>query len=324
VRKLLPIAMIAMLALLPAAAAADPPSRVTIVAVFNPITYGENAYVNGQLIGDGQSGQVVSLEQSPPPYTDWAPVAQVTTDAQGYYSFKLSPTQTMQYRTSSQGTASESSVEVDVAPRIAIKASAAGRASIRFSGSFAPASPGQVVTVQRRDSFGSWATVGTYTLDATSAFHGRMTVHRKTILRAVFAGDANHLAAASDATSAAPSAPRKKKRRRGHASATACSTPLITRVATNPATIVAGKGFTLRATALMRGGHVQSIDVRWGEGDARDHFTLAPAYRRAKVTFTLRHRYKAAGTHVLTIRVKGAGPFCLRTSAPDRPKLVAR
>src|SRR5947209_20626869 len=105
-RLALTIVLIACAAL-PAAANANPPTRVTIVAVFEPITFGENAYVNGQLIGAGQPGQLVQLEQAPSPFTTWTPVAQAAADAQAYYSFKLHPDQTMQYRTSSQGVASE-------------------------------------------------------------------------------------------------------------------------------------------------------------------------------------------------------------------------
>src|SRR3954454_10267721 len=149
------LALIASLAIA-APAIADPPARVTIVAVFEPITYGENAYVNGQLLGDGQAGQLVALEQSAPPFTDWTPVAQTTSDAQGYYSFKLHPSQTMQYRTSSQGTPSEKAVQVSLAPRITLKAQPAGKTSVRYSGAFGPALPGQQVAIQRRSSTGAW------------------------------------------------------------------------------------------------------------------------------------------------------------------------
>jgi hypothetical protein len=97
-RRALILLALAVLAL-PAVALADVPGRVTIVAIFDPVTYGENAYVNGQLIGEGQGGQIVTLEQSAPPFTEWAPVAQATADYAGYYSFKLHPAQTMQYRT---------------------------------------------------------------------------------------------------------------------------------------------------------------------------------------------------------------------------------
>jgi hypothetical protein len=183
----------------PSTAAADPPSRVTIVAVFEPITYGENAYVNGQLMGDGQAGQLVTLEQSPPPFTDWTPLAQITSDTQGYYSFKLHPSQTMQYRASSQGTPSDRSVQVSVAPRISLKATAAGRSSVRFSGSFAPALPGQTVAIQRRNASGSWTTIANARLRGGKTFAGRLRTHKTLQLRAFFASDGAHLDGFSNA-----------------------------------------------------------------------------------------------------------------------------
>jgi hypothetical protein len=183
----------------PSAAAADPPTRITVVSVFDPIDYGENAYVNGQLFGITPAGQVVGLEQSAPPYTEWTPVAQVTTDANGYYSFKLHPSQTLQYRTNSQGVLSERTVKVSVAPRIAFKAMAAGNTSIRFSGTFAPALDGQSVAIQRRNSNGSWTTVATSRLHAGKTFQGRIRARHPLTLRAFFPADGAHLYASSKA-----------------------------------------------------------------------------------------------------------------------------
>lgn len=189
------VATLATLAFLVAAvpATADAPTRVTIVAVFQPITYGENAYVNGQLIGDDQAGQAIALEQSPPPYTEWTAVAQTTSDAAGYYSFKLRPSQTMQYRTNSQGTPSDSAVQVDVQPRITLKASAAGKTSVRFSGTFGPALDGQSVAVQRRDASGSWTTIANASLRDGRTFQGRLRSRGTITLRAFFATDGAHL-----------------------------------------------------------------------------------------------------------------------------------
>ena len=189
---------------LPAAAQADPPARVTIGAVFDPITYGENAYVNGQLVGDAQGGQVVALEQSPPPFTEWTAVAQATTDAVGYYSFKLQPSQTLQYRTSSQGVPSETVAQVSVAPRVGLTASAAGKSSVRFSGTFAPALAGQSVAIQRRSRSGTWTTVANARLNDGRTFKGRLRAHRPVVLRAVFATDGAHLDAFSNSVRAVP------------------------------------------------------------------------------------------------------------------------
>jgi hypothetical protein len=180
------VAVALLASAIPSIAAADPPTRVTIVAVFEPITYGDNAYVNGQLVGIAQGGQVVALEQSPPPFTQWTPVAQVAADAAGYYSFKLHPTQTLQYRTSSQGTPGDGPVRIDVAPRLSFKATPAGRTSIRFSGSFAPAVPGQTITIQRRSTTGAWVRVASAQLRAGKTFQGRLKATRPVTLRAFF------------------------------------------------------------------------------------------------------------------------------------------
>lgn len=177
----------AMLALCAAPASAEPPARITVVGVFNPITYGDNAYVNGQLIGNEQGGGLVVLEQSTPPaFADWTPVAQVNADPAGYYSFKLKPTQTMQYRTSSQGFGSERAVQVDVAPRIRFTADAAGKSSVRFSGTIAPAQPDQSVEIQRQLSGGGWTRVTRARLKGGRTFSGRISSRRSIRLRAFY------------------------------------------------------------------------------------------------------------------------------------------
>jgi hypothetical protein len=204
VRRIVAACALAVLAV-PVVALADPPARITIVAVFEPVTYGEDAYVNGQLQGTtDQAGQIVGLEQSPPPFTDWTAVAQATADAAGYYSFKLHPSQTMQYRTSSQGMPSERSVQVSVAPRISLEAAAAGRTIVRFSGTFAPALDGQKVSIQRRTASGGWTTITKARLHGGKSFHGRLHAHKAITLRALFASDGAHLGALSDTVRAVP------------------------------------------------------------------------------------------------------------------------
>ena len=301
-------------AAVPATAAADPPTRITIVAVFDPIDYGENAYVNGQLIGEGQGGQPVALEQSAPPFTDWAPVAQAAADAQGYYSFKLHPTQTLQYRTSSQGLGSERVVQVSVAPRIRLKAEAVGRSSVRFSGTVAPALEGQTVAIQRRLASGSWSTVTNARLHDGKTFAGRFRTRKPTTLRAYFESDGAHADGYSNVVKVTP----------GHsatATAAACRTPSITRIATAPSPALAGRITTLRVGASLPGGKLYAIDVRWGDGDARDHLTLAPAVREPRVVFSVRHRYPAAKTYPLRITVYGKTGTC-RTARTRHPQLT--
>jgi hypothetical protein len=192
------IAAVAILAgAAPSPTRAEPPTRVTIVAVFEPISYGDNAYVNGQLLGTAEAGQVVAIEQSPPPFTAWTPIGQVTSDAAGYYSFQLHPTQTLQYRTSSQGVASERAVQIDVAPRISFKAAAVGRASIRFNGTFTPGLTGQRVAIQRRATTGAWVTVANARLRDGRTFQGRLRARRPVTLRAFVPGTGTYLDRAS-------------------------------------------------------------------------------------------------------------------------------
>lgn len=186
---------------LPAPASAQtPPQRVTIVAVFNPIVFGQNTYVNGQLDGEEQGGQAVSLEESPFPFTAWTAIASATTDLNGYYSFKLRPSLTAHYRTvpaSAPGTTSEREVSVEVAPRITLTAEAAGKSSIRFSGKFAPAKAGQGVAIQRQHSNGSWTTVANARLKGGTTFTGRVRARGTAVLRAFFASDGAHTNRAS-------------------------------------------------------------------------------------------------------------------------------
>ncbi len=325
-RQRIAAATLALAALLAATAVAAPPARVTIVAVFDPITYGENAFVNGQLVDDGQAGQPVALEQSPPPYTDWAPVAQTTSDAQGYYSFKLHPSQTMQYRTSSQGTPSEKTVQVNLAPRIAFSAAAAGKSSVRFSGTFGPALLGQSVAIQRRDSHGAWTTIATATLRKGATFGGRLRARHTITLRAFFAGDVAHLPGASPAaTVARGSAPTKAARaaatRAARAAAASCRAPRVTKVVATPQTLRAGKKLKLRVTAAMPSGRIYALDVRWGTAGQRDHFTFAPAARRPTLSSDFFHVYDDAGSYTVTVRAYGRAGRCKRSSPPLRRTL---
>lgn len=217
--KLTAIAAAAFLAAVPSAASADPPARITIVAVFTPITFGENGYINGQLLDPpppegqppassaaptDQGGQVVALEQSAPPFTEWAPVAEVITNPQGFYSFKLHPSQTLQYRTSSQGVASERVAQVSVAPRIRLSAQAMGRSAIRFSGTIAPALADQSVEIQRQLRGGGWTRVATARLKGGRTFSGRIRARNTLQLRALFPGNDAYVAGTSNVVRATP------------------------------------------------------------------------------------------------------------------------
>jgi hypothetical protein len=190
-RRVVP-AFVVLLACAAPALAQTPPSRVTIVSVFDPITYGDNAYVNGQLIGDGQSGQLVTLQASPFPFTAWGDVAQITTDYRGFYSFELHPAANTHYRTLAEGVMSEREVSVDVEPAIRFKAVPAGRSSVRFSGVIAPGHDRGTVAVQRQKRNGAWTTVANARLHGGAKFAGRLRARNPVVLRAFFASDGDH------------------------------------------------------------------------------------------------------------------------------------
>jgi hypothetical protein len=196
-------ALATMVAAVPPTASAVPPRRVAIIALFNPITFGEVTFINGRLVGSGQANQPVTLEQSAPPFTDWTPVQQTTSNGSGYYSFELRPADTMKYRATAQGTPSKA-VQIAVAPRITFKASAVGASSVRFSGTFGPARPGELVTIQRRSSTGAWATISSAGLRNGSVFSGRLRAHYRITLRAFYSGDDQHLSGRSNAITVVP------------------------------------------------------------------------------------------------------------------------
>jgi hypothetical protein len=293
------------------------------VSVFDPITYGENAFVNGQLVGEeDQAGQIVTLQESPFPFTTWTDVATTTTDYLGYYSFKRHPAQTTRYRTAWQGQlTSEREVQAAVAPRIQLRAAPAGRNVIRYTGRFSPALPGQRVALQRQAASGAWTTIATPALRSGLRFQGRLRARSAVVLRAFFATDGAHLDGFSNAVRVVP----VTRRARASAAGSGCPAPTITRTAFRPSPPITRRGATLRVSASLPGGRLLSVDVYWGEGDQRDHLTLAPSERAPKYTFALRHRYATAGRHRLTVRVYGLVGDCKRGSRALHPVVrVAR
>jgi hypothetical protein len=196
-------ALATLVAAVPSTAIAVPPRRVAIIALFNPITFGEVTFVNGRLVGTGQAGQPVALEQSASPFTDWTPIQETTSDPSGYYSFELRPSETMKYRATAQGTPSRA-VQIAVAPRITFKAAPVGTSSVRFSGTFGPARPGELVAIQRRSSTGAWTTISSAGLGTGTVFSGRLRAHFRITLRAFYSGDDQHLAGRSNAVTVVP------------------------------------------------------------------------------------------------------------------------
>jgi hypothetical protein len=195
------LAAAATLALAAPAAAQTPPERISIVSLFDPIFYGEKAFVNGQLIGGDNAGQIVVLQESPFPFTTWTDVAQQTTDFQGYYSFWRRPAVTSHYRTSwNSGQLQSTEVQTQVIPRLVLTTRRLNRTTVRFVGTLRPAHPDQAVEIQRRTSAG-WRTVATYHLRGGTTFAGRLRARHTLRVRAFFASTGDVLPAYSAAVS---------------------------------------------------------------------------------------------------------------------------
>jgi hypothetical protein len=205
-------ALAALLMAAPAGAAAAPPRSVAIIAVFNPITFGDVSFINGRLVGSGQAGQPVVLEQSALPFTDWAPSFETTADSSGYYSFEVQPGDTTQFRATAQGTPSKP-VLIKVTPKLTFTVWRAGVGSLRFSGSLRPARPAGLVTIQRRSSTGAWATIGTAGLGTGTSFSGHLRAHYKVTLRAIYRGDDLHPTGISNTVTITPRLKRKPAHR---------------------------------------------------------------------------------------------------------------
>jgi hypothetical protein len=99
-------------------------------------------------------------------------------------------------------------VQVNVVPRITLKAAAAGRTTVRFSGTFAPALDGQKVSIQRRSKSGGWTTIAHAQLHNGKDFQGRLRAHTAVTLRALFATDGVHSDAFSNTVRAVPGSAR--------------------------------------------------------------------------------------------------------------------
>lgn len=169
------------------------PDEVRIVVVFNPLTFGEPTYVNGVLRGVAQVGETVALEEAPFPFGTWSEVDTTTTDGGGYFSFKRRPSLATRYRVVSRTTNSGTSPEAqaDVAPRLRFAGSLRGMTAT-LTGSLAPAHHGLDVEIQRKSRSGRWSRVTTARLRRT-AFRTRMRIRGRTVLRASFPGDGDHL-----------------------------------------------------------------------------------------------------------------------------------
>ena len=102
-------ASIALLVPLAATAAKKPPKPdqgpnpdLTIAADPNPVPFGKTTTISGRLRGQDNAGKTVELGENPYPFREgnnpFRRVAETTTDANGDYSFTVTPELNTNYR----------------------------------------------------------------------------------------------------------------------------------------------------------------------------------------------------------------------------------
>jgi hypothetical protein len=194
-------ALAALVLCLPAAASAQGPTVPTVIlgGHLYPKPFG-NAYVYGHVElplsqdQSGVAGQTVQLYASPFPFTAWAPVATLTTDFEGYFSYHTTIAQNMGYRAIWQTSAPVQSKDklMKVPLKLSLRAShrrVKKKGVVTFTGSDRPGHPGAKVELQQADRNGRFKTLASTLVSAANTFSKRVRVRRGGLFRVLFAGD---------------------------------------------------------------------------------------------------------------------------------------
>ena len=147
------------------------PDRITIIAIFKTINFGERAFLSGRFRRQenpdadavGYQGRTVTLEEAPHPFAAFTAVASTITDREGYYAFSARPGLNSRYRVVASDPAVQSDAKlIRVRLGVVVEASRErvkkGR-SVQLSGEVTPAHDGNRVEIQRRTRSGRWQTV---------------------------------------------------------------------------------------------------------------------------------------------------------------------
>jgi hypothetical protein len=143
-------------------------NAVSITSKPAKVVFGKTTTISGQVTGSGNAGVKVDLEGATVPST--------TTDANGNYSFTVTPQQTTAFKVTAKTkppvTSGEATVTValKVGMRVSDRTPSRGE-KVRFFGSVWPAHDGKTASLQRRTSSG-WKTVATATTIAAAPVNG--------------------------------------------------------------------------------------------------------------------------------------------------------
>jgi hypothetical protein len=138
--------------------------QLSLAAALNPINFGGSTALSGKLGGNPAAGQTVVIEANPFPFAAYKQVATVTTAANGTYTATVKPDVITRYRVTAKTSPPIVSGEVKVGVRIRvglILGDATPRRGTRvvFSGRAYPAHDGALVSIRKRTSTGTYATV---------------------------------------------------------------------------------------------------------------------------------------------------------------------
>jgi len=185
-----------------------PNPDLTISADPNVIAFGKTTTISGRLRGQDNANKTIELGENPFPFRDndrFKPVGTATTDANGDYSFQVTPELNTNYRVRTTDAATEEvSAPAFVRVRMRISRSVDDRTpdagdTVTFSGKVVPAHDELNVLLQRRRPSGTWRTLAQVGLDPgpagedSSAYTHAIEINRDGVWRARIKRDADHL-----------------------------------------------------------------------------------------------------------------------------------
>ncbi|MBA2505395.1 MAG: hypothetical protein H0V29_05550 [Thermoleophilaceae bacterium] len=197
---------------LPAAALAQAPAppaspdRITMLAIFKTVTFGEPSFVSGRFRNVNPADDVLTpypnraltLNAAVSPFTAFAPVANDTTEQQGFYSFQVNPEVNTRYQVVASDPAIASEAKL-IRVRFAIEFKAETTKPRRgrefdVTGTVKPVRPGAKVVIETRPANGRrYRQADRASVKADGTFTGSAKVRQDSELRARVLGDKQNL-----------------------------------------------------------------------------------------------------------------------------------
>ena len=182
--------------------------NLSIGAEPNPVPFGKTTTISGRLHGSDNGGKTIELGENPFPFREndrFKAAGTATTDANGDYSFTVTPELNTNYRTRTTNVDPEQvSGSVFVGVKMRITRAVDDRTpnsgqTVTFSGKVRPAHDGDTVLIQRRRPTGTWRTLQNVALEPgpgsedSSVYDAQVTIQRDGVWRAKIRRDEDHL-----------------------------------------------------------------------------------------------------------------------------------